>query len=321
MNNSTAANTPSTMTAIRVHAFGDTDAMNLEQVALPEIQDDEVLVKVMTAGVGPWDGWIRSGTSVLPQPLPLTLGSDIAGVVVAVGSKATQWQVGEAVYGVTNKRFTGGYAEYAACSAGMIAHKPVSLTYLEAASVPVVAVTAAQMLFDAADLHSGDTVLVHGAAGNVGRYAVQLAHAAGLKVVATNSDTDAAAVTALGADQVIGRTLQPVTVVDAVIDLVGGPTQPQLFDFLQAGGKFISAVSEPDQALAQARGVSARFMLVDVTTQALERLTREFDDGNLSPWVGPVLQLADARLAHDMMEGRADRIPGKIVLDVAAANS
>ncbi|MGO4477967.1 NADP-dependent oxidoreductase [Massilia sp. 2TAF26] len=321
MNNSTAANTPSTMTAILVHAFGDTEAMSLEQVALPEIQDDEVLVKVMAAGVGPWDGWIRSGNSVLPQPLPLTLGSDIAGVVVAVGSKATQWQVGEDVYGVTNKRFTGGYAEYAACLASMIAHKPVSLSYVEAAAVPVVAVTAAQMLFDAADLHSGDTVLIHGAAGNVGRYAVQLAHAAGLKVVATSSDADAAAVTALGADQVIGRTLQPVTVVDAVIDLVGGPTQPQLFDFLKAGGKFISAVAEPDQAVAQARGVSARFMLVDVNTEALTRLNHQFDNGSLFPWVGSVLKLADARVAHEMMEGRADHIPGKIVLEVATADS
>jgi len=103
------------MTAIRVHAFGDTEAMSLEQVALPEIQNDEVLVKVMAAGIGLWDGWIRSGNSVLPQPLPLTLGSDIAGLVVAVGSKATQWQIGEAVYGVTNKQFTGRYAEYAAC--------------------------------------------------------------------------------------------------------------------------------------------------------------------------------------------------------------
>lgn len=321
MNNLTAANTPTTMTAIRLHDFGDTEAMKLERVALPEINDDEVLVKVFAAGVGPWDGWIRSGNSVLPQPLPLTLGSDIAGVVVAVGSKATQWQVDEAVYGVTNRRFTGGYAEYAACSAGMIAHKPVSLSYVEAASVPVIAVTAAQMLFDEADLHIGDTVLIHGAAGNVGRYAVQLAHAAGLKVIATSSDADAAAVVALGANKVIGRTLLPVAVVDAVIDLVGGPTQVQLFDFLKAGGKFISAVAEPDQALAQARGVSARFMLVDVSTQALTRLNRQFDNGSLFPWVGSVLKLADARLAHEMMEGRADRLPGKIVLEVTTADS
>lgn len=320
MNMSTAANTPTTMSAIRVHAFGDTEAMRLEQISLPEIQDDEVLVKVFAAGVGPWDGWIRSGNSVLPQPLPLTLGSDIAGVVVAVGSKATQWQVGDAVYGVTNKRFTGGYAEYAACSAGMIAHKPVSLSYVEAASVPVVAVTAAQMLFDAADLRSGDTVLIHGAAGNVGRYAVQLAHAAGIKVIASSSDADAADLVALGADQVIGRTLEPVAVVDAVVDLVGGPTQLQLFDFVKAGGKFISAVAEPDQAVAQARGVSARFMLVDVNTQALTRLARGFDEGKLASWVGSVLKLAEARLAHDMMEGHAARNPGKIVLEVTTAD-
>lgn len=309
---------PATMAAIRVAHFGGTAAMQLEQLVLPDLAEDEVLVRVRAAGVGPWDGWIRSGNSVLPQPLPLTLGSDIAGVIVAVGSKVTQWRAGEAVYGVTNQGFTGGYAQYAACKAGMIAAKPATLSFIEAASVPVIAVTAAQMLFDCAGLEAGDTVLIYGAAGNVGRYAVQLARAAGIHVVATGAPADAAELRALGADQLIGRDLAPIVKVDAVLDLVGGPLQARLFDFLSAGGKLISAVSEPDQARARDAGVDARFMLVDVNTAALTDLAARFDAGQLHTWVGTVLTLPNAPLAHEMMEGRAARAPGKIVLDIAA---
>src|SRR5262249_16249817 len=108
----------------------------------------EVLVKVEAAGVGPWDGWIRAGKSALPQPLPLTLGSDLSGNIVAVGPGVSDLRAGDQVYGVTNPRFIGAYAEYALAFAGMVSRKPASLTYIEAASVPVIAVTAWQALFD-----------------------------------------------------------------------------------------------------------------------------------------------------------------------------
>jgi NADPH:quinone reductase-like Zn-dependent oxidoreductase len=306
------------MAAVRVATFGGTEAMSLEQVVLPDCDADEVLVRVHAAGVGPWDGWIRSGNSVLPQPLPLTLGSDLAGVVVAVGSKVTQWRAGDAIYGVTNKRFTGAYAQYAACRASMISAKPGRLSFVEAASAPVIAVTAAQMLFDRAGLKSGDSVLIVGAGGNVGRYAVQLACAAGIRVIATGSDADSAALSSLGAERVIGRGLERPFAVQAVLDLVGGPGQARLFDFLAKGGKLVSAVSEPDQHLAAARGIDARFMLVDVTTAALAELAVQFDAGSLHTWVGCVLPLAQARLAHEMMAQRGAHPPGKIVLTVDA---
>src|SRR3546814_3939878 len=112
------------MMAMRVHAFGPPDAIVQESIAIPAPEPDEVLVRVHAAGVGPWDGWIRSGKSVLPQPLPLTLGSDIAGVAERIGRDVTGVSPGDEVYGVTNARFTGGYAEYAACKAVMIARKP-----------------------------------------------------------------------------------------------------------------------------------------------------------------------------------------------------
>jgi NADPH:quinone reductase-like Zn-dependent oxidoreductase len=126
----------------------------------------------------------------LPQPLPLTLGSDLSGEIVAVGPGASDLRIGDQVYGVTNPRFIGAYAEYALASAPMVARKPTSLTYIEAASVPVVAVTAWQALFDQARLKAGQTVVIHGAAGSVGAYAVQLAHRAGVRTIATAATDD-----------------------------------------------------------------------------------------------------------------------------------
>ena len=156
------------MLAWRVHKFGPPEAMILESVPRPDPSPGEVLVDVHAAGVGPWDGWIRAGKSALPQPLPLTLGSDLSGTVAAVGSGISELAIGDQVFGVTNTQFLGAYAEYAVASAGMLAKKPASLSYVEAASVPVVAVTAWQGLFEHARLEAGQTVVIHGAAGNVG---------------------------------------------------------------------------------------------------------------------------------------------------------
>ena len=152
------------MMAWRVHEFGPPETMQFERVPVPTPGPGEVLVKVHAAGVGPWDGWIRGGRSALPQPLPLTLGSDLSGEIEALGPDVTGLRIGDQVYGVTNPRFIGAYAEYALASAAMIARKPASLSYIEAASVPVIAVTAWQGLFDQAQLTAGQTVLIHGAA-------------------------------------------------------------------------------------------------------------------------------------------------------------
>jgi NADPH:quinone reductase-like Zn-dependent oxidoreductase len=138
----------SSMMSWRVHEFGPPDVMRFEQVPRPNPGPGEILIKVEAAGVGPWDGWIRAGKSALPQPLPLTLGSDLSGEIVAMGTGVSELRVGDQVYGVTNPRFIGAYAEYALASAGMVSNKPTSLTHVEAASVPVVSVTAWQALFD-----------------------------------------------------------------------------------------------------------------------------------------------------------------------------
>ena len=308
------------MKAARVHQFGPPDAITLETMERPAPGPDEVLVRVDAAGVGPWDAWIRAGKSVLPQPLPLTLGSDLAGVAEAVGTNVIGLRAGDRVFGVTNKRFTGAYAEYALAEARMIAPWPNRLDAMEAAAVPVIAVTAWQALFEQAALQRGQTVLVHGAAGSVGAFAVQLARQAGITVLATASSKDAGYVRCLGAETVIDyRAERFETVargVDAVIDLVGGETQTRSFAALRRGGRLVSAVSEPDQALAKQTGVAAGFFLVDVTTDRLRRIAALLEEGTLRVTVGAVLPLAGARTAHDMLEGQRPHPRGKIVLQI-----
>ena len=307
-----------TMKAWRVNDFGGAEAMTFEDVAMPQPGPGEILVKVAAAGVGAWDGWIRSGHSALPQPLPLTLGSDLSGTVAAVGDDVTDFAVGEAVYGVTNSKFTGAYAEYAVASAGMMAGRPESLSDEVAASVPVIAVTAWQALFEQARVGQGQTVLIHGAAGNVGAYAVQLAKQSGAHVIATAGTDDVGIVRALGADEVIdyktARFEDVVRDINVVIDLAGGETQERSFTVLKPGGLLVSAVSKPDQALAEQHGVRALFFLVEVTTMHLTRIAEMIDAGELTVNVGKVLPFADARIAHEMLEGVRPHPRGKIVL-------
>jgi NADPH:quinone reductase-like Zn-dependent oxidoreductase len=310
----------SVMMAWRVHEFGPPSVMRFEQVRRPTPAGGEVLVKVEAIGVGPWDAWIRAGKSALPQPLPLTLGSDLSGEIVGVGPGVSGVTLGEQIYGVTNPRFVGAYAEYALASAAMISKKPKSLTHAEAASAPVIAVTAWQALFDKAQLQAGQSVLIHGASGNVGSYAVQLARRADLRVVATAGTGDIPKVLELGANTVINfqteRFEEQVHDVDAVIDLVGGPTQERSFQVLRRGGKLISAVSQPDQGLANRYGVEAAFFLVDVQTKYLADISDLIDGGYLKTHVGVVLPLSDAPEAHLMLDGVVPRPKGKIVLAV-----
>jgi len=307
-----------TMMAWRVHRFGSPEVMSFERIPIPEPADGEVLVKVDAAGVGPWDALIRAGKSALPQPLPLTPGSDLAGEIIATGPGVSGLAVGDRIFGVTNPWFTGGYAEFALARAERVSKKPASLTPVEAASVPVVAVTAWQALFDQAQLVPGQTVLIHGAAGNVGAYALQFARHGGVKTIAVVGTDDVSVARTLGADVVVDHRTQrfeeQATAVDAVIDLIGGDVQARSFQVLRRGGRLISAVSAPDEHLAAERGVHAAFFLVDVTRQGLARIADLFEEGRLRTHVGAVLPLAQAREAHQMLDGAKAKPKGKIVL-------
>jgi NADPH:quinone reductase-like Zn-dependent oxidoreductase len=308
------------MKAVRVHRFGPPEVIALEDVPKPEPSNGEVVVEVKAAGIGPWDALIRSGKSALPQPLPLVLGSDLSGVIDSIGPGVEQFKVGDEVFGVTNERFTGAYAEYALAKAAMIAPKPKSLNHTHAASVPVVAVTAWQMVFDFAQLSSGQSVLIQGGAGNVGGYAVQFAKLAGALVIATASARDVSYVRSLGGVGVIDyratRFEERVKEIDAVIDTVGGDTLDRSYGVLKRGGIVVSSAAQPSNVKAEHHGVRAMFFLVQVTTERLRKIAELIDAEKLRTEVGEVLWLDEARKGHEMLEGAPHR-RGKIVIKVA----
>jgi NADPH:quinone reductase-like Zn-dependent oxidoreductase len=203
----------------------------------------------------------------------------------------------------------------------MMAQKPKTLNFIEAASAPIVTVTAWQMLFEYAHVTAGQTVLIHGAAGNVGAYAVQLASQAGLHVVATASSANLGYVRGLGAETVVDykkeRFEESVTGVDVVLDTVGGDSQRRSLRVLKPGGILVSVVSPVPEATQKLFGVRAAYFYVDVTAARLNKITELFDSGKVVTDVGTVLPLEEAIIAHELLAG-APHKRGKIVLSMAA---
>ena len=305
------------MKAARIHKFGGPEVITVEEVPVPVAGPGEVLVRVAATGVGPWDALIREGKSKMSPLPPLTLGSDLSGVIEAVGPGVTEFKSGDEIYGLTNPQFCGANAEYALAFANMIALKPRGMADIEAASVPVVAVTAWQMLFDYGHAQRDQTVLILGAAGNVGAYAVQLAARAGLKVIAVAKEKETDHVRSLGANitvtSQIGVFDDADRSVDLLIDTVGGDTLDRSVRGLKSGGVLVSVVSSDSPRTHP--DIQPVFFYVDVTTERLNTISKFFDSAELQTSVGSVLPLEEIRTAHEMLAG-APHKRGKIVLKV-----
>jgi NADPH:quinone reductase-like Zn-dependent oxidoreductase len=308
------------MKAAQILRYGPPNVITITDLPQPEPRAGELLVRVQAAGVGHWDALIREGRVRL-QPLPLILGAELSGIVDAIGVEVSGFTLGDEVYGATNAQFSGADAEYAVPVASMMAHKPKTLNFIEAASAPIVTVTAWQMLFEYAHVTAGQTVLIHGSAGNVGAYAVQLGKQAGLHVVATAGAAHLDYVRGLGAERVVDYTRErfeeSLTGVDVVLDTVGGDTQQRSLRVLKPGGILVSSVSPVSETMQHHYRIRAAYFYVDVTTARLKKITELFDSGKLVTDVGTVLPLEEARTAHEMLGG-APHKRGKIVLSLAA---
>jgi NADPH:quinone reductase-like Zn-dependent oxidoreductase len=309
------------MRAEQILKTGPPGVIQSVELPQPTPKSGEVIVRVKAAGVGPWDALIREGKTALKIYPPIILGADVAGTVEAIGEGVTGFEKGEEVYGSTNSNFIGAYAEFAVCSAKMIARKPKTINFIEAGAAPVVAVTAWQMIHDYAHAKAGQTVLIHGAAGSVGACAVQLAKLAQLKIIATASAGDADYVRSLGAEKVLdyrgAHFEDDIAPVDIVLDLVGGETQERSFRVLRPSGILVSVVEPIPEGTEKKYGVKAVFFYVEVTTERLNTLTKLFDSGELHVEVGTVLPLNQAPKAHEMLAG-APHKRGKIVLELSA---
>ncbi|NHQ85008.1 NADP-dependent oxidoreductase [Iodobacter sp. HSC-16F04] len=307
------------MQAIRQYRYGQRDVLQLENAPIPQIAADDVLIKVYAAGVNPVDWKIREGylQSMLAYEMPLTLGWDVAGEIVALGEQVTGWQIGDAVYSRPDIARNGAYAEFVAVRASEIAKKPQSLDWQQAAAVPLAALTAWQALFQIGQLQAGEKVLIHAGAGGVGLFAIQLAKWRGAEVYTTTSGKNAELVSSHGADHVIDYTqanFADLRDLDLVFDTLGGDILAQSWQTLKAGGRLVSICDQPDAAAAQKHQVSAHFCFVQPNAAQLNEIAALLDAGHIKVVIDSVFPLAGAALAHEHSE--SGRARGKIVLQV-----
>ena len=318
-----ASPSAATMKAVRIHAYGGVETLKYEDAPRPEPKEDELLIRVMAAAVNPVDAAIRQGrlAGVIGGGLPLIPGMDVAGVVEKAGAKIAKFKAGDPVYAYLSFKEQGGYAEFAIAKENEVAAKPKSLSYEEAAAVPLAATTAWQALIDTAKLGAGQTVLIHGGSGGVGSFAIQIAKARGAKVIATASTANQALLKQLGADQAIDYTTTKfedvVKDIDVVLDAVRGDTLGRSYGVVKKGGMIVSITGQPDRAVLEKHGIRGASLMAHPDAQVLEELARLIEAKKIRPIVSQVLPLSEAAKAHEMIATTHTR--GKIVLKVAAA--
>jgi NADPH:quinone reductase-like Zn-dependent oxidoreductase len=309
------------MKAIVVHEYGGPEVLKYEDAPQPEPKGDEVLVRVIAAGVNPVDRVARSEKSAefFHIKLPAIPGYDFAGVVEKTGAKVTQFKTGDPIYAYVALNKGGGYAEYAVATDREAALKPQSLTYVEAAAVPLVAETAWQALIDTAKLNAGQTVLIHGGSGGVGSFAIQIAKARGAKVIATASTANQDLLKQLGADVAIDYTRQKfedvAKNVDVVLDSVGKDTLVRSYGVVKKGGFIVSIVGDPDPAELEKYGIHGASISVEPNSSELAEITKLINEKKIKVIVSQTLPLSEALKAHEQVATGHTR--GKIVLKVA----
>ena len=308
------------MKAIRIHQYGHSDQLKIEDIRTPEIQANQVLVNVHNVGVNPVDWKIREGLrkEKFPVDFPATVGQDFAGEIESVGSGVKDYKIGDIVYGFAS----GAYAEYVAASTKEIAHAPRTLDYIEAASLPTAGLTAWQALIDHAKLERGQRVLIHGAGGGVGSLACQIAVWKDAHVIGTCSASDREYLFGLGVDELIDYKKddfeEHLQDIDVVLDLIGGSTQEKSLHVMRHGGVIVTTVGGLDVKKLRAAGVKGIAMTMTRDGEGLAKIAKLVDDGHLTSRVSCVLDLEDAAQAQDFLE---DGHPhGKVVLEVNHAS-
>lgn len=313
------------MQAIQVHQFGEPDQLRLEHIPRPEPRHGEVLIRVRAAGVLPMDTYTRRG--IMPKKFPYIPGSAFAGVIEKIGEGVTNFHVGQAVCG---RATSGAYAEYTATLAeappimpdtprdqvatllSLVVEKPQSITFEEAAALSGGATTAWSSLFDDGDLQAGQRVLIHGAAGGVGLFAVQFARWKGARVIATCGTANVAFARSLGADTVVDYTTESFETaardVDLVLDTVGGETQRRSMKIVRPGGRLVSVYEPPPPSDTIHATMNATFP----TNAHLRQIVTLIDAGHVRPVIRQIFPLREAHLAHELSERGHGR--GRIVL-------
>ena len=308
------------MKAIRMHSRGGPENLAYEEAPVPGIGRGEILVKVHAAGITPTEfTWNSTFTnSAGGNRLPIVPSFEVSGTVAETAPGVADLQLGDEVFGLLDFWRDGAAAAYAGGSADRFAIKPQSIDHIAAAAVPLSGLTAWQALFDHAELSEGDSVLIHGAAGGVGTFAVQLAHWWGAHVIGTCSQDNEGFVRELGADEVLDyhsvRFEDRVKDLDVVLDTVGGDTLERSWGVVRAGGTLVTIVGEAPEERAAKFGIRARSILVKPDRGELNQIARLIDEKTVRPVVEEVFPLSQAREAYE--RGLLGHNRGKLVLKV-----
>jgi NADPH:quinone reductase-like Zn-dependent oxidoreductase len=309
-----------TMKAIRMHGYGGADVLNYEDAPIPEILPDEILIKVHAAGVNPIDWKIRQGymKDRMILPLPLILGWDVSGTVEQTGILVTRFKKGDKVFAKPDGTRNGAYAQYVAVRSHEAAMAPKNISLELAAGIPLAGQTAWEALFEKGGLKQGQTVLIHGASGGVGSFAVQFARIAGAYVIGTTSKDNAEMVKSLGAEEIIDYQTEDfsrkVQNIDMVFDTIGGETQAKSLSVLKKGGILVSTLGAPDSketAKHQVRGVG---FFLSANGARLAEIGGLVEQGILKVMVDKEFPLKEVKEAHKLSESHHAK--GKIILRV-----
>lgn len=315
---------PHTMQAAAIDRFGGPEVVTLHALPTPAIDDDEVLIALDTAGVGPWDAEIREGKDLLHRPrFPLILGTDGAGLVAAVGSRVRRFKLGDQVYSYSWDNPKGGfYAEYVAVAAAKVGHVPKRLDLTHAGAIATTGLTALQGIDDALHLKKGEVVIIHGASGGVGTLAIQFAKLRGVRVIATASGIDGLElVRDMGADLAVDSRHEDIAEAarrfagqaDAVLGLAGGDALERALDALRHDGRLAYPNGIEPEPKKQ-RGIKTVPYDGISGPREFERLNRAVQSAKLKVPIAESFPLAKAERAHQRLaEGH---VLGKIVLRI-----
>src|SRR6266480_5663068 len=310
----------STMKAVVLNEYGGPEVLKYQDAPRPEAKDNEILIRVIAAGVNPVDGMVRAGmfAKYSKSAFPMVQGYDVAGIVEKAGAKIDKYKPGDAVYAYIGLKEGGGYAEYAVATDKEVSPKPKSLTFVEAAAVPLAAETAWQALFDTAKLSAGQTVLIHGGSGGVGSFAIQFAKARGAKVFATASTSNQDLLKQLGADVAIDYTKQKfediAKDVDVVMDSIGKDTLARSYGVVKKGGIIVSLVARPNESELEKHGIRGTALSVEPNSEELAEIGKLIDDKKIKVIVSQTFPLSEAVKAQEQVATGHTR--GKIVLKV-----
>ncbi|WP_031365089.1 NADP-dependent oxidoreductase [Caballeronia sordidicola] len=332
------------MKAFIIDRYGRKNGIRTGDMPMPEPREDDVLIQIHAAGVNPVDSKIRDGEFklILPYRLPLILGNDLAGVVVRVGSRARRFKPGDEIYARPQKDHIGTFAEFIAVKEDAVALKPASLTMEEAASIPLVGLTAWQALIEKGQLKRGQKVLIHAGSGGVGTFAIQLAKHVGATVATTTSARNIELVKRLGADIVIDYKKDDFSSIlkdyDVVLDTQGGNALEKSLRVLKPGGKLIGIAGPPDpdfakemgaswflktvmrflsyriRKAAKRHGVSYSFLFMRADGGQLSQIAKLIDAGAIKPVIDQVFPFESTKEALTYVE--TGRVKGKVVIKI-----